>query len=105
LQYDVQVEERRISAAHLERWLSVSTDDRQRPSYASRLLSQLTAVELQQVEACMRRQLLDHVVSWQTRLVYIIVTASPNPLATRSIAKEVDSLGSLVLNRPGLEGG
>jgi putative ATPase len=105
LQYDTQVEERRITAAHLERWLSMSTDDRQRPSYVSRLLTQLTAVELQQVEACLRRQLLDHIVPWQTRLVYITAAASPNPLATRSIAKEVDSLGSLVLNRPGLEGG
>jgi putative ATPase len=105
LQYDVQVEERRISAAHLERWLSVSTDDRQRPSYASRLLIQLTAVELQQVEACMRRQLLDHIVPWQTQFVYITAAASSTPLATGSIAKEVDSLGPLVLNRPGAEGG
>jgi putative ATPase len=105
LQYDTQVEERHITAAHLERWLSVSMDDRQRPSYASRLLTQLTAVELQQVEACMHRQLLDHIVPWQTRLVYITAAASPTPLVTRSIAKEVDSLGPLVLNRPGPEGG
>src|SRR5207244_2772066 len=61
LQCDTQVEERRITAAHLERWLSVSMD-RQRPSYASRLLTQLTVAELQQVEVCMRRQLLDHIV-------------------------------------------
>jgi putative ATPase len=105
LQSDTQVEERRITAAHLERWLSVARDDRQRPSYASCLLTQLTAVELQQVEACMRRQLLDHIVPWQTPLVYITAAASPIPLATRSIAKEVDSLGPLVLNRPGPEGG
>ena len=78
LQCDTQVEERRITAAHLERWLSVSID-RQRPSYASRLLTQLTAAELQQVEVCMRRQLLDHIVPWQTRLVYISAAASPGP--------------------------
>jgi putative ATPase len=76
LQCDTQVEERRITAAHLERWLTVSMD-RQRPSYASRLLTQLTAAELQQVAGCMRRQLLDHIVSWQTRLVYITATSSP----------------------------
>jgi putative ATPase len=104
LQCDTQVEERRITAAHLERWLTVSMD-RQRPSYASRLLTQLTTAELQQVAVCMRRQLLDHIVPWQTRLVYITAAASPTPLATRSTAKEVDSLGPLVLNRPGPEGG
>jgi hypothetical protein len=76
LQCDTQVEERRITAAHLERWLTVSMDC-QRPSYARRLLTQLTAAELQQVAGCMRRQLLDHIVSWQTRLVYITATSSP----------------------------
>jgi putative ATPase len=104
LQCDTQVEERRITVAHLERWLTVSRD-RQRPSYASRLLTQLTEAELQQVEVCMRRQLLDHIVPWQTRLVYITAVASLPSLATHSIVKEVDSLGSLVLNRPGPEGG
>ena len=78
LQCDTQVEERRITAAHLERWLTVSRD-RQRPSYASRLLTQLTKAEQQQVEVCMRRQLLDHIVPWQTRLVYITAAASPVP--------------------------
>jgi putative ATPase len=102
LQCDTQVEERRITAAHLERWLTVSID-RQRPSYARRLLTQLTAAELQQVAGCMRRQLLDHIVPWQTRLVYITATASLPPLATRSMVKEVDSLGPLVLNSPGSE--
>jgi len=100
LQCDTQVEERRITAAHLERWLTVSMES-ERPSYASRLLTQLTTVEVQRVEMCMRRQLLDHIVPWQTRLVYITAAASPTPLATRSTVKEVDSLGPLVLNRPG----
>jgi putative ATPase len=81
LQYDTQVEERRITAAHLERWLTVSMDG-QRPSYASRLLSQLTAAEVQQVEVCMRRQLLDRIVPWQTRLVYITAAVSLAPLVT-----------------------
>ena len=104
LQYDTQVEERRITAAHLERWFSTAME-RERPSYANRLLTQLTAAELQQVEVYMRRQLLDHIVPWQTRLVYITAASSPTPLATRSMVKEVDSLGPLVLNRPGPEGG
>ena len=103
-QCDTQVEERRITAAHLERWFSVSTE-RARPSYASRLLTQLTAAELQRVEVCMRRQLLDHIVSWQTRLVYITAALSSPSLATRSMAKKLDSRAPLVLNHPGPEGG
>ena len=103
-QCDTQVEERRITAAHLERWFSVSTE-RARPSYASRLLTQLTAAELQRVEVCMRRQLLDRIVSWQTRLVYITAAlSSPSP-TTRSMAKKLDSRAPLVLNHPGPEGG
>ena len=51
--------------------------ERERPSYANRLLTQLTAAELQQVEVYMRRQLLDHIVPWQTRLVYITAASSP----------------------------
>ncbi len=85
LQYDTQVEERRITAAHLERWFSVSAE-RERPSYASRLLTQLTAAEMQQVEACMRRQLLDHIVPWQTRLVYITAASPLASLATLSMS-------------------
>jgi hypothetical protein len=46
------------------------------------LLTQLTAAELQQVEVCMRRQLLDQIVPWQTRLVYITAAASLAPPAT-----------------------
>ena len=103
-QCDTQVEERRITAAHLERWFSVSTE-RARPSYASRLLTQLTAAELQRVEMCMRRQLLEHTVSWQTRLVYITAVLSSSSLITRRMAKKVDSHAPLVLNHPGPEGG
>ncbi|HEY5866432.1 MAG TPA: AAA family ATPase [Candidatus Tectomicrobia bacterium] len=101
-QCDVQMEERRITAAYLERWFSVSTE-RARPSYASRLLDQLTVAELQRVEVCMRRQLLDHIVSWQTRLVYITAAWSSPAPRTRSLAKKVDSGAPLVLNHPGPE--
>jgi putative ATPase len=104
LQLATQVEERRITAAHLERWFSIATA-RARPSYASRLLTQLTAAELQRVEVCMRRQLLDHIVSWQTRQVYITAAVSSPALNTRSRAKKVDSHALLVLNHPGPAGG
>jgi putative ATPase len=72
--YDMQEEERRITAAHLERWLTVSPE-RERPSYARRLLPHLTAEELQRVQVCFRRQLLEQIVLWRTTLVYI--TAAP----------------------------
>jgi putative ATPase len=67
---DVQEDERHITAAHLGRWFSRS-GERLRPSYADHLLTQLTAEELQGVERCFRRQLLDQVVPWQVTLVYI----------------------------------
>ena len=66
----VQEDERHITAAHLMRWFSRSGEG-PRPSYADHLLTQLTAEELQRVERCFRRQLLDQVVPWQVTLVYI----------------------------------
>jgi len=82
-QWDTQTEERRITAAHLERWLTVSAE-RERPSYASRLLTHLSAAEVQHVNRCLRRQLLDQIVPWQTRLVYITAASALAPLATLS---------------------
>jgi putative ATPase len=67
---DVQEDERHITAVHLMRWFS-SAGERSRPSYADHLLTQLTAEELQRVERCFRRQLLDQAVPWQVTLVYI----------------------------------
>jgi len=83
LQWDTQTEERRITAAHLERWFTVSAE-RERPSYASRLLTHLSAAEVQRVNRCLRHQLLDQIVLWQTRLVYITAASAPAPLATLS---------------------
>jgi putative ATPase len=71
---ETQEEERRITAAHLARWFTSSTEG-SRPSYASRLLTHLSPEELQPVEACFRRQLLDQIIPWHTTLVY--VTALP----------------------------
>jgi putative ATPase len=74
LRAETQAEERRITAAQLERWLTVSTTGR--PSYARRLLACLSEAELQRVQACFRRQLLDQVVPWCTTLVYITASSS-----------------------------
>lgn len=68
-----QEEERQITAAQLQRWFSVSAAP-ERPSYATHLLQWLSAEELQRVETCVRRQLLEHIVSWRTALVHIVAS-------------------------------
>lgn len=70
LAYETQEEERRITGAHLARWFTLAGDCG-RPTYASRLLAWLSAAEVQRLEACFRRQLLDQVVPWKTTVVYI----------------------------------
>jgi putative ATPase len=76
LNVDVQEDERHLTAAHLTRWFSRSAEG-PRPSYASHLLSHLTAEELRHVEGCFRRQLLDQIVSWHITIVYVIASAAP----------------------------
>jgi len=73
LAYETHAEERRLTAAHLARWFTVS-DSPGRPTYASRLRVCLSATELQRVEACFRRQLLDQIVPWRTTLVYVVAS-------------------------------
>jgi putative ATPase len=75
LAYATQEEERHITAAHLERWFAVSTGSG-RPSYASHLRAQLTPAELQRVQACFVRQLLNQIVPWRTTVVYVVADAS-----------------------------
>src|SRR5262245_42748747 len=70
LAYETQDEERYLTAAHLARWFTVSAGPG-RPTYVSRLSTCLSAAELQRVEACFRRQLLDRIVPWRTTLVYV----------------------------------
>ncbi|MGQ4807385.1 Holliday junction ATP-dependent DNA helicase RuvB [Candidatus Entotheonellaceae bacterium PAL068K] len=74
LKYSLQEAERRITAAQLDRWFSVAAEAA-RPSYASRLLAYLTPEELQRVESCYRRQLLDQTVLWPTTLVFVVGVA------------------------------
>src|SRR5262249_18455281 len=75
LAYETHTEERRLSTAHLARWFTVSVGPG-RPTYASRLLDCLSAAELQRVEVCFRRQLLDQIVPWRTTLVYVVADSS-----------------------------
>jgi len=74
-QQEMQTEERRITSAQLDRWLSVAAPG-ERPSYASYVLAQLGAAEFQQVDACLRRQLLERTVPWQTMVLYITATVA-----------------------------
>lgn len=70
LRLEIQEEERRLSAAMLERWFQRSTTGA-RLSYAQHLLRQITAAELQRVEACFVRQLREQTVLWGTAVVYV----------------------------------
>jgi hypothetical protein len=72
LRCETHTEERRITAAVLERWFAMAVEP---PSYAQRLRAYLTAEELLRIETCLRHQVGEQIVPWQTALVYITVTA------------------------------
>ena len=74
LQCVTQTEERYLSAVQVERWFTLAAT-RDRPSYAQRLLVALSLAEWQSVAACLRPQLHERTVSWQTTLVYVTATA------------------------------
>lgn len=77
-QLETQVEQRRLTPAHLERWFGEGVLPDARPRYSQRLLtSGLTPDELEQVAALYRRQLTDQVVNWHTVLLYILCTVNP----------------------------
>jgi putative ATPase len=65
----------RITSALLARWFAVSRDtlsgDR-RPSYAQRLLAQLTSEEVMQLQALLKRSLGGQVVKWSSSVVYLL---------------------------------
>jgi putative ATPase len=64
-----QVEERLITAAHLDRWFGVGKG---RASYRERLLAGgLMEAEAGKVEKLFRNQLLGQAVGWSSRLAYI----------------------------------
>lgn len=71
LTVDEQVEERLITAAHLDRWFGAGAADG-RPSYRERLLAGgLTDSEVGKVEKLFRSQLLNQSVSWRSRLAFV----------------------------------
>ncbi|MEW5989249.1 MAG: AAA family ATPase, partial [Chloroflexota bacterium] len=71
IQVESQVEERRITAAHLSRWFGEGLEDG-RPSYGQRLRAAgLSPDQVEQVAALYRRHLLDQSVSWQSSLAYV----------------------------------
>jgi len=71
LTVDEQVEERLITAAHLDRWFGAGAADG-RPSYRERLLAGgLTDSEVGKVEKLFRGQLLNQSVSWRSRLAFV----------------------------------
>lgn len=71
LTVDEQVEERLITAAHLDRWFGAGAADG-RPSYRERLLAGgLADSEVGKVEKLFRGQLLNQSVSWRSRLAFV----------------------------------
>ena len=65
----------RITSALLARWLAVSRDassDGKRPSYAQRLLVQLTPEEVMQLQALLERSLGGQVVKWSSSVAYLL---------------------------------
>jgi len=64
----------RVTAGLLDRWFAdeASGGDSGRPSYAQRLSTQLSRDEIARVEETFRRQLLNQVVDWRSRTVYLV---------------------------------
>lgn len=74
---ETQVEQRRLTPAHLERWFGDGMLADGRPRYGQRLLAAgLTPTELEQIAALYRRQLTDQTVNWHTRHLYLIAVNS-----------------------------
>ncbi len=64
-----------ITSALLVRWFAVSRDtlsDDRRPSYAQRLLAQLTPEEVMQLQALLKRNLGGQVVKWSSSVAYLL---------------------------------
>jgi putative ATPase len=76
LRYETQDEERHLTPAQLTRWFRVPAAQPGASSYASHLLTRVSAAEVQQVEAHFRRCLQGQTVSWRTTLVYVVATAA-----------------------------
>ena len=76
LEVEVRVDrestEIRVTAAILDRWFTTRATGR--PSYSQRVGEHLDAGELAQVESLFRGQLTNQVISWGSKIVYLVAT-------------------------------
>jgi putative ATPase len=73
LQLEREVNQRRLTAAHLDRWFDPPLRENDRVSYGQRLLDAgLKPAERDQVARLYQRQLQDQTVAWHSSIVYII---------------------------------
>ena len=68
-QTEEEITELQVTPGVIERWFTPSRTDR--PSYADRLATQLSAEEIGRLRAKFEQQLLNQIVQWRGRLVYI----------------------------------
>ena len=73
---EVEQTERLISPATLDRWFALEPEGG-RPSYAQHLLRHLAPQEVAEVQALFRRQLGSQVVTWQTRIAFVVAQRPP----------------------------
>jgi putative ATPase len=74
LEMEEEVSELQVTPGVIERWFAPAGSDR--PSYGDRLAHHLSLPEVAQVRAIFERQLLNQVVGWRGRLLYLRATLS-----------------------------
>lgn len=73
---ETQVTQTRLTSGHIERWFA-SSGGNSRPTYAQHLARQLNQTEIDSVQAAMRQRLQNQVVSWHSRIVYLVAETHP----------------------------
>ena len=71
-QTEEEITELQVTPGVIERWFTPSRTDR--PSYADRLATQLSAEEIGRLRAKFEQQLLNQIVQWRGRLLYLTAT-------------------------------
>jgi hypothetical protein len=80
-QLERQTTQRRLTAAHWERWFGEGVGKDDRLSYRERLLDGgMDEGEVTAVGRLYRRQLADETVAWESSVLYLL--AAPTPTAT-----------------------
>ena len=69
---EVEMEKRQLTAVHLNRWFDAEKSTGERLTYRQRLTQILSETELAAVEALYRKQLQNQLVSWQTKVAYVL---------------------------------